>query len=90
MTTIQTEDNQTIFDLAVQHYGTVEAIGEILRLNPDMKNDAKGYNVDIPDFHFDLPIAAGSRIIIDEKSTLMKKNTIKELQKEHITTWQEQ
>ena len=87
---IITENNQTIYDIAVQHYGTVEAIGEILSLNPDIKNDAKGSNADVSDFHFDLPIAEGSRLIIDEKSPLMKKNITKELQKEQITTWQEQ
>jgi len=90
MGTVTTENNQTLFDLAVQYYGTVEAAGEILSLNPDIRNDPKGNNVDISDFYFDLPIVAGSRLIIDEKSPLMKKNTVKELQKEQITTWQGQ
>jgi len=87
---IITENNQTLFDLAVQHYGTLEAIGEILFLNPDIRNDTKGNDVDVSDFYFDLPVAAGSLLIIDEKSPLIKKNIIKELQKEYITTWQEQ
>jgi len=87
---VVTDNNQTIYDIAVKYYGTVEAILEILSLNPDIRNDAKGSNADISDFHFDLPIAAGSRLIINEKSPMMKKNIIKELQKEQITTWQGQ
>jgi len=90
MKTIQTENNQTVYDIAVQYYGTVEAVREILSFNPDIRNDAKSNNMDVSDFHFDLPVVAGSKLIIDEKSLMMKKNIIKELQKEQITTWQGQ
>lgn len=87
--TVITEDNQTIFDLAVLHYGTVEAVEEILELNPDLRNDPKNTSADTNDFWLCLPIEAGSKIIINEKSRRMDKNTVKELKNEHITTWQE-
>jgi hypothetical protein len=84
MTEIIVEPNQTIFDLAVKHYGNVEAVGEILELNTAARTDAEGY------FWFDHAILPGDRILIDEKSPLMRKNTVKELLNEPVTTWQGQ
>jgi hypothetical protein len=87
--TVIAEENQTIFDLAVQHYGTVEAVEEILELNPGLENDPKHSGGNTNDFWLCLPVKAGSEIAIDEKSPLMDKNAVKHLKNEHITTWQE-
>jgi hypothetical protein len=75
--------NQTLYDLAIQYYGTVEATDELFALNPELKNDPEREN-----FHFDLPIATGE-IVINEESRLIKKNIVKELSGKEITTWQE-
>ena len=40
MRTISVKDNQTVLDIAMQYYGTVEAVSEILDINPGIKNDA--------------------------------------------------
>ena len=88
MKTIINIDNQTIYDLAVQHYGNVEAVGEILALNPDITNDAKGENIDVStEFWLDLPIVAGSRLVIDDSSYLQRKNTVKEITEPVITNY---
>lgn len=41
MKIIEVQADQTLLDLAVQHYGTAEGVGEILRLNPTLENDPK-------------------------------------------------
>jgi hypothetical protein len=92
MKTILTVDKQTIFDIAVQHYGTIEAVQEILALNPQIENDLKGYNVDLSEFQLDLPVKANSLLTIDDNSSLINKNLLKEIT-ETVTTfeiWQEQ
>ncbi|KAA6327240.1 hypothetical protein EZS27_023765 [termite gut metagenome] len=60
--------SQTLYDLALQHYGTVEAVGELFALNPDLRNEG-----DQEDFYFDLPVSTGAEITIDEESRLVKK-----------------
>mgnify|MGYP000323225834 CR=1 FL=1 len=37
--TIKVKDNQILLDIALQYYGTAEAIAEILANNPGIKND---------------------------------------------------
>lgn len=37
MKTIEVENDQLLLDIALQQYGTAEAIGEIVRNNPDLK-----------------------------------------------------
>ena len=39
MKTIKTVANQTLLDVAVKYYGTAEAAGQLLALNPDLVND---------------------------------------------------
>jgi len=91
MKTITTTENQTIFDIAVQHYGNVEAVQEILQLNPQITNDTKGYNVDDNIFQFDLPVRSNSQLTIDEDSIYLKKDVLREINETVITfeTWQE-
>lgn len=91
MKAITTTENQTIFDIAVQHYGNVEAVQEILQLNPQITNDTKGYNVDDNIFQFDLPVRSNSQLTIDEDSIYLKKDVLREINETVITfeTWQE-
>ena len=39
MKTITVKARQTVYDIALEQYGTCEAVGEILALNPDVGND---------------------------------------------------
>ena len=39
MKTIEVENDQLLLDIALQQYGTAEAISEIIFNNPDLKND---------------------------------------------------
>jgi hypothetical protein len=84
MKTITAQENQTLYDLAVKEYGTNEAVGEIFSLNPDIRNEP-----DADAFYFDLPVAPGSEIRIDNESRTVQKNIVKELLEQQITTWQE-
>lgn len=84
MKTITTLKNQTIFDIAVQYYGNLEAFEEILRNNPDIENDYSCIqNAGIPYFidEFDLafPLKPDQKLLIDENSVNYKKNIVKEL-----------
>lgn len=87
MKTILVVDNQTIFDIAAQHYGTLEAVKEILALNPEIENDSKGYNVEPGEFQFDLPVRVNSLLTINENSSLINKNLLKEIN-EQVTTYE--
>lgn len=98
MKTIKVLQNQSLLDLAVAHYGTVEAVSEILRLNPDIENDpaamvAAGENIlaGLP-FRLDVAVKSGSTIKIDETSKLIEDRIIKKINTEITTyeTWQEQ
>ncbi|MCM1042581.1 MAG: hypothetical protein NC396_09195, partial [Bacteroides sp.] len=83
-----------VFDLAVQHYGNVEAVDEILNLNPDLKNEAtalralklstgNGKTV----FCMDAAVEPGFPLKIDETSKLMNTNTLKRINNS-ITTYE--
>ena len=98
MRTIKVLQNQSLLDLAVAHYGTVEAVSEILRLNPGIENDpaamvAAGENIlaGLP-FRLDVAVKTGSLIKIDETSKLIEDRIIKKINTEITTyeTWQGQ
>lgn len=84
--------NQTVYDIAVEQYGTCEAIGEIVANNPELVNDEQakitaGINpIRDKDFYFDLALKVGSGILIDTDSRLIKKNILREISKE-VTTF---
>lgn len=89
MKTIRTEDNQTVLDLAMQYYGTADAVGEILSLNPELCNDADelakaGYGKDI--LALEIKLAAGQPVLVDDESKLAKKNVVKKMDK-LVTTY---
>lgn len=90
MKTIEVLNNQTILDVAVMYYGTLEAIGEILLLNPDIKNDpaeviASGQE-DLTTFYFDIKLKVPQMLIIDDENRLINKNTLKKVNKP-VTTY---
>lgn len=92
MKEIKTAENQTLFDVAVMYYGTCEAVGEIIRNNPELVNDGRAKTalgidaVSDTAFYPDLPMKPGSVIRIDTDSRLIRKNALREIEKE-ITTF---
>lgn len=102
MKTVKAQPNQNVFDVAVQHYGNVEAVDEILLLNPDLENDPVALReLRIPienkgktPFYIDVAIKSGSIIRIDEQSALMNTHILRKINQsittyETETSWQE-
>ena len=97
MKTIEVQADQTVLDLAVQHYGTADGIGEILRLNPSLENDpkrlaAEGRQMDA--FYPDLRLLPGQEVLIDDGGTVIRKSVVRKIGR-NVTTymseaWQEQ
>lgn len=92
MKTITVKPSQNVFDIVLEQYGTLEAVGEFLAGNPDLQNDPKALvalGID-PDtamqFQLDAAVLPGSRVAIDEKSILIDKNLLRDLTDE-ITTY---
>ena len=92
MKTIKTLKNQTLYDIATMHYGTCEAVGELLMNNPDLINDPTAMaeqNIDYVNdngFYPDIALLAGQRVMIDTQSPNMNRNMVKEIYNE-ITTY---
>lgn len=92
MQTVTVKPNQTIFDLSAQHYGNAEAVGEILRNNPELTNEAAAKTalgidaVTDKNFYADLPVRTGTVVVIDTDSRLMQKSVVKQIQTD-ITTF---
>lgn len=84
--------NQTIHDIAVMEYGTCEAVPEIMANNAGLENDEQAkvrMGIDASKdkgFYFDLPLKQGSIVLIDTDSRSLKKNIIREIDKE-VTTF---
>lgn len=79
MKKITVKPNQTVYDIAVEQYGTCEAVGKIMADNPELANADDG-------FCFDLALKAGGTLLIDTDSRLMKKNILREIDKD-VTTF---
>lgn len=79
---IKVTDHQTVFDIAMQYYGNIEAVAEILSLNPAICNELHR------EFEIDRPVMSGSDIAIDSSSLLMRPEVIREI-KQDISLWQE-
>lgn len=96
MKQIETVKDQTLLDLALQHYGTAEAVGEILANNPALRNDpatvvAEGHA--LGSFYPDIRLKEGQTVQIDDTSLLMRKTVVKKIET-NVTTymtreWQE-
>lgn len=92
MKEIKTTENQTLFDIAAMYYGTCEAVGEIIRNNPELANDDRVKvqagidSANDRNFYPDLALKPGSVICIDNDSRLIRKNSVREIEKE-VTTF---
>lgn len=96
MKRVEIVDNQTLLDVAMEHYGTAEALGEILTNNPDLSNDMEAMiaaDRSTSDFHPDIKLAVGSVVLIDDESRTLKKNVVKKIDRSVNTymtrQWQE-
>lgn len=91
MKTIEVKDEQILLDIALQYYGTAEAMGEIIADNPGLKNEPSAVveaGRKLGSFYPDIKLAIGSRIRIDDDSRLVKKTVVKKIER-NITTYME-
>lgn len=91
MKTIEVQDEQILLDIALQYYGTAEAMGEIVANNPDLKNEPSAVveaGRELGSFYPDIKLAAGSRVLIDDDSRLVRKTVVKKIER-NITTYME-
>ena len=92
MKTIKVQRNQSLRDIALQYYGNLEAVGEILNNNPDLKNDPTALSILGIDalsddgFYLDVALLSGTNVWIDTESPLMLQSVLKNLTRE-ITTY---
>lgn len=93
MNRVTVRANQTIFDIALEQYGTIEAVAEILSLNPNIGNapqSKKDVGIDYiadTDFYHDLALSQTATIIINPDSELRRQSIRRELQGIEITTY---
>lgn len=93
MKTVTVKKNQTVYDIALEQYGTCEAVGELLHNNPDLRNDpealaAQGIDgVTDSAFYLDVALQPGTQVIVDTDSSLMERLVVKELTSQ-ITTYE--
>jgi hypothetical protein len=91
MKTIEVENGQLLLDIALQHYGTAEAIGEIVRNNPELKNESSAVvesGRELGAFYPDIKLVSGSTVQIDDESRLIRKTVVKKINRS-ITTYME-
>lgn len=82
MKKVKINNNQTLLDVAIEYYGTAEAIGEMLQNNPQIKNDVDALinsARDINEFHPDIKLEIGSTLLIDDDSRQVKKIAVKKI-----------
>lgn len=97
MKTIKVKDNQILLDIALQYYGTAEAIGELLANNPDVRNEPQALVAagrELGSFYPDVKLQVGQSLQINDDSRTMKKTVVKKIEND-VTTymteqWQEQ
>lgn len=70
MIEVKTKQNQTIFDIAVQHYGDVSLFDKVFEDNPHIENDYsflvnKDIVFDYDSFDFAMPLKPGQTVFID-------------------------
>jgi len=91
MKKVTAKANQTIYDVAIEQYGTCEAVGKLMQDNPSMENDLQaiteaGIEESDRSFYFDLPLPEGSTLLVDTDSRLIEKNILREIDKD-VTTY---
>ena len=93
MKTINVKRSQTIYDLALEQYGNVEAIAEIMANNPGLRNDpaalaSLGINtIEDDGFYIGVSLLPGIAVSIDTDSPHMRPATLKDLAGEELTTF---
>lgn len=93
MKKVKINNNQTLLDVAMEYYGTAEALGEILLNNPRIKNDINALidtDRQINEFHPDIKLEIGSTLLIDDDSRQVKKITVKKINRSVNTYMTEQ
>lgn len=76
MKTVEVKDEQTLLDIALQHYGTAEAVGKILSDNPGLANEPSAVveaGRELGAFYPDIKLKVGSQVSVDDDSRLMKR-----------------
>lgn len=92
MKTVEVKDEQTLLDIALQHYGTAEAVGKILSDNPGLGNEPSAVveaGRELGAFYPDIKLKVGSQVSVDDDSRLMKKTVVKKIETD-ITTYMEE
>lgn len=94
MKKIKVKQNQSIMDVAIENYGILEGMSDLIFNNQNLKNDPKAlsrlgidslYNVD---FYIDVAVLPQSEISVNNNSLFIKQMTIKELKGVEITTYE--
>lgn len=91
MKTVTVKKNQTVYDLALEQYGTCEAVGELLRNNPALRNDpaalaARGIDsVNDPALYVDVALLPGMEAAVDPASPLAERPTVREINSDIMT-----
>lgn len=91
MKQVTVKANQTIYDVAIEQYGTCEAVGKLMQDNPGMENELQaaaeaGIEENDGSFYFDLPLPEGNTLLVDTDSRLVEKNILREIDKD-VTTY---
>lgn len=92
MKTIEVKDEQILLDIALQYYGTAEAVGEIVANNPGLRNEPSAVVAagrELGPFYPDIKLKAGLAVNIDNESRLVKKTVVKKIETD-ITTYMEE
>jgi len=93
MKTITVKARQTVYDIALEQYGTCEAVASRARGRAGGGGGGGGGgaqgidSVSEAGFYLDVAVDKGAQLRIDDDSTLMRKNALKEITSE-ITTYQ--
>lgn len=92
MTEIKVRANQTLFDIALEQYGTCEAVSEILSLNDELTNApsarmAAGVDGDDTSFYAEIALEEGISVKVDETSSLRKTAILRDLQGVEINSY---
>lgn len=85
---IVTKERQTIFDLAISYYGTLDGVWKILQDNPNIQFDDSFTDIGIPEVEyypptdcvdFSMPVTVGQSIVIDAEWEGRNNDVLKKL-----------
>ena len=91
MKTIEVQDKKILLDIVLQHYGTAEAMGEIMANNPGLENEPSAVmeaGRELGPFYPDIKLRAGLRVSVDDDSRLVKKTVVGKINGS-VTTYME-